>query len=105
MSAREIAGMSRRQAAAIRNAIIALCAIAMIFVFQPFSRPLYSIGMVLVVVGGLAFNLVPLCEPGRPLRGVVRAGIVVVAILLVVFVLAIGSALLYGAYLKAQQGN
>jgi hypothetical protein len=105
MSARELAGMSRRQAAAIRNAIIILCAVAMIFVFQPFARSLYSVGMVLVVVGGLAFNLVPLCEPGRPLRGVVRAGLVVIAILLVVFVLAIGSALLYGAYLKAQQAG
>jgi hypothetical protein len=105
MSARELAGMSRRQAASIRNAIIALCAVAMIFVFQPFVQSLYSIGMVLVVVGGLAFNLLPLCEPGRPLRSVVRAGLVVIAILLVVFVLAIGSALLYGAYLKAQQAG
>ena len=105
MSANGLAGMSRRQAAAIRNAIIALCAVAMIFVFQPFAQSLYSIGMVLVVIGGLAFNLVPLCEPGRPLRGVVRAGLVVVAILLVVFVLAIGSALLYGTYLEAQQGG
>ena len=105
MSANETAGMSRRQAATIRNSIIALCAVAMIFVFQPFALPLYSIGMVLVVVGGLAFNLVPLSEPGRPLRSVVRAGLVVVAILLVVFVLAIGSAMLYGAYLKAQQGG
>jgi hypothetical protein len=105
MSANELAGMSRRQAAAIRNAIIALCAVAMIFVFQPFDQSLYSIGMLLVVVGGLAFNLVPVCEPGRPLRGVVNAGLIVIAILLVVFVLAIGSALLYGAYLEAQQGG
>ena len=104
MNANDTAGMSRRQAAAIRGAIIALCAVAMIFVFQPFAQKLYSIGMVLVVVGGLAFNLVPLCEPGRPVGSVIRAGFIVIAILLVVFALAIGSALLYGAYLAAQQG-
>ena len=105
MNANEAAGMSRRQAAVIRGAIIALCAVAMILVFQPFALSLYSVGMVLVVVGGLAFNLVPLCEAGRPLGSVLRAGLVVVAILLVVFALAIGSALLYGAYLAAQQAG
>jgi hypothetical protein len=105
MSAKQLAGMSRGQAAAIRNAIIALCFVAMIFVFQPFTMTLYSIGMVLVVVGGLAFNLVPLSEPGRPLRSVVTAGLWVIAILLIVFVLAIGSAVLYGVYLEAQQNG
>jgi len=105
MSANQLSGMSRGQAAAIRNVIIVLCFVAMIFVFQPFMLSLYSIGMVLVVVGGLAFNLVPLCEPGRPLRSVVTAGLWVIAILLIVFALAIGSATLYGVYLEAQQNG
>jgi len=51
MSANQLSGMSRGQAASIRTAIIVLCFVAMIFVFQPFMLPLYSIGMVLVVVG------------------------------------------------------
>jgi hypothetical protein len=100
-----VRGMTRRQAAAIQGSIIGLCVAAMLLVFQPFALRLYSIGMVLVVIGGLAFNLVPLCQPGRPLSSVVRAGIVVILILLVVAALAMGSALLYGVYLEAQQIN
>lgn len=96
-------GMTRRQAAAIQGSIIGLCVVAMLLVFQPFALRLYSIGMVLVVVGGLAFNLVPLCQPGKPLASVVRAGIIVIVVLVVVAALAIGAALLYGVYLKAQQ--
>jgi hypothetical protein len=100
-----VRGMSRGQAAAIRGSIIGLCVVAMLLVFQPFALRLYSIGMVLVVVGGLAFNLVPLCQAGKPLSSVVRAGIIVIVILLVVAALAMGAALLYGVYLEAQQNN
>jgi hypothetical protein len=98
-------GMTRRQAGAIQGSIIGLCVIAMLLVFQPFALQLYSIGMVLVVVGGLAFNLVPLCQPGRPLSSVVKAGIIVILILLVVAALAMGAAMLYGVYIEAQQNN
>ena len=52
--------------------------------------------MGLVVFCGLAFNLVPLCEPGRPARDLARAAIIVVLVFVVVFLLAIGSAWLYG---------
>ena len=69
-------------------------------IFQPFSLTLFGVGAVLVVVGGLAFNLVPLCQPGRPLKSVVKAGIVVLTILLVVVALAIGSAELYAIFLR-----
>ncbi len=93
-------GMSRSQAAGIRNVIIGLCIVSLIFVFQPFSLTLFGIGMVAAVVGGLAFNLVPLCQPGRPLASVIRAAIIVVVILFVVIGLAIGSAELYGIYLR-----
>lgn len=94
-------GMSRRTARSIEYSIIGLCLIAIIFVFQPFVHVLSSIGMALVVLGGLAFNLVPLCEPGRPLKDVLRATMIVIAIFVVVLVLAIGAAYLYGIYLQS----
>jgi hypothetical protein len=43
-----------------------LCIAALVFVFQPFSRTLYGIGAGFVVLGGLVFNLVPLCRAGVP---------------------------------------
>jgi len=93
-------GMSPRQAAAIRNAILGLCVLSLALIFQPFSLTLFGVGAVLVVVGGLAFNLVPLCQTGRPLKSVVKAGIVVLTILVVVVGLAIGSAELYAIFLR-----
>lgn len=100
-AAAEDHGMSPATAKGIERAIIALCVLALVFVFQPFSHPLSSVGMALVVVGGLAFNLVPLCEPGRPLRQVLRAALIVLLVLAVAVVLAIASAYLYGVYLTS----
>jgi hypothetical protein len=57
-----------------------------------------------VVLAGLAFNLVPLCRPGVPAKALIRAGFIVLILLLVVAALAIGAAYLYGIYLRAQQG-
>jgi hypothetical protein len=96
-------GMTATQAYAAEWAIIGLCIAALVLVFQPFSRPLYGLGAGLVVLGGLAFNLIPLCRPGVPATALLRAGVVVVVLLLVVVALAIGSAYLYGIYLLAQQ--
>jgi len=53
-------------------------------------------------LGGLAFNLVPLCRPGVPAKALVKAGLIIMVLLLVVAALAIGSAYLYGLYLRAQ---
>ena len=92
-------GMSATTARRIERSIIALCLISLVFIFQPFSKLLYGIGAGLVILGGLSFNLVPLCRPGKPLRGLVRAGVIVVVLLLTVAALAIGSAYLYGVYL------
>ena len=93
-------GMSAAQAGTIRKVILAICIVSLIFVFQPFSLTLFGIGMASVVVGGLAFNLVPLCQPGKPLASVLRAALIVLVILLIVVGLAIGSAELYGVYLR-----
>jgi hypothetical protein len=94
-------GMSRATARGIEYSIIGLCLLSLILVFQPFSLTLYGIGAGLVVLGGLAFSLVPLCRPGAPLRGVVRAGIVVLLILLVVFAIALGTSFAYVCYLQS----
>ena len=93
--------MSRQRARAIEFSIIGLCILALIFVFQPLSITLYGIGAVAVIVGGLAFNLVPLCRPGMPLRGLVRAGLIVLTILVVVILLALGATELYKIYLAS----
>jgi hypothetical protein len=104
MSERERkSGMTAGQAYVAEWLIIGLCIAALVFVFQPFSRTLYGLGAGLVVLGGLAFNLVPLCRPGVPATALLRAGVVVVILLLVVVALAIGSAYLYGLYLLARQ--
>jgi hypothetical protein len=98
------AGMSATTAGRIESAIILLCAASLLFIFQPFSKLLSGIGMGLVVVGGLAFNLVPLCQPGRPARDLWKAAGIVVIVFLVILALALGSAWLYGLYLKGQRG-
>jgi hypothetical protein len=97
-------GMSARTAGAIRNGIIGICILALVLIFQPFSRALFTAGCILVVFGGLAFNLVPLSEKGTPLRSVVIAGLIVIVALLVIAGLAILSAWLYGVYFVRQPG-
>ena len=94
------AGMSRRQAKTIELSIIGLCLIALFFVFQPVSIVLYGIGAVAVIVGGLSFNLVPLCREGVPPRAVIKAGLIVLTILVIVILLALGATELYAIYLE-----
>ena len=96
-------GMSAATAWRFEAAIIALCVAALVFVFQPFSKTLSGVGMGLVVLGGLAFNVVPLCEPGRPVRDLGRAALTVAVVFAIVLGLAILSAHLYGVYLVAQR--
>jgi hypothetical protein len=76
--------------------------LSLVLIFQPFSVVLYGIGAGLVVLGGLSFNLVPFCVPGRPLSSVVRVAVIVLIILVIAICLAIGSAYLYGVYLQNQ---
>lgn len=82
--------MSRRTARLIVLAIIGLCLLAIVFIFQPVWRPLYSAGCVMVVAGGLAFNLVPFANTRNPLSRVLRVGAIVLAILLAAVLVAIG---------------
>ena len=103
MSEGRAGGMSVAQAWTIEALIIGLCLLALFAIFQPFSLGLFSLGCVLVVLGGLAFNLVPLCQPGRPLRDVGKAALVILIVFVVVLLLALASAWLYGVYLQAQR--
>ena len=96
------AGMSARQAKAIEYSIVAVSVLSLVMLFQPFSLGLYSIGAGLVVLAGLAFNLVPLCRPGRSLISLARAAVIIVVILFVVAALSMGSVELYAMYLTAR---
>jgi hypothetical protein len=97
------AGMSAATARTIEYSIIGLCVISLVLIFQPFSLRLYGIGAGLVVLGGLAFNLIPQCRPGVPGRWLVTVGLIVLALLVVVFLLAVGTSYLYAWYLEASR--
>ena len=94
-------GMSAATARTIEYAIIGLCVVSLIMIFQPFSLTLFGIGAGLVVLGGLAFNLIPHCRPGVPLRWLVTVALIVLTLLVVVFILAVGTSYLYAWYLEA----
>ena len=96
-------GMSAATARRLEYSIIGLGLVALALIFQPLSLTLYGIGCGLVILAGLANNLLPLCEAGRPFASVVRVGLIVLAIFVVVALLAIGSAYLYGLYLTASR--
>ena len=96
------AGMTVGQAKAIEYAIVFVSVLSLILLFQPFSLMLYSIGAGLVVLAGLAFNLVPLCTPGRPFRSLLKGALIIAIIFVIVTLLALGSALLYSWYLSAR---
>ncbi|MDJ0981956.1 MAG: hypothetical protein QNI94_10045 [Kiloniellales bacterium] len=95
-------GLTARQARRVEFGIIGLCIAALVMIFQPFSLTLFGIGAALVVLGGLAFNLVPLCRPGVRASSLVKAGGIVLLILLVIAGIAISAAHLYGIYLQSQ---
>lgn len=89
------AGMSRGQARIAEYGIIALAVAAVLMIFQPFSLALFSWGCGLVVVAGLAFNLVPFCREGVPARFLLKVVVIVLVILAIAAVLGILTAYLY----------
>jgi hypothetical protein len=93
------AGMSRATARTIEFAIVAVSVAALVMLFQPFSLELYSVGAGLVIVAGLLFNLVPFCEPGRPLRSLLNVTLVIAVIFAIVTGLALAAAQLYATFL------
>ncbi len=96
-------GMSAATARSIEYAIIALCLASLAMIFQPFSLTLYGIGAGLVVLGALAFNLIPHCRPGVPVRSLLKVALLILIILVVALALAIGAAWLYAWYLEVSR--
>src|SRR5271154_2646901 len=96
------AGMTVNQAKTIEYAIIFVSVLSLVLLFQPFSLALYSVGAGLVVLAGLAFNLVPLCTPGRTFGSLAKGALIIAVIFVVVTLLALGSALLYSLYLSVR---
>ena len=92
--------MTAAQAKLIERLIIGLCVISLIFIFQPISLQLISIGCVTVVIGALAFNLVPLCREGVPFSALRKAVIIVLVVLGVAAALGVGTAFLFVEYLE-----
>lgn len=82
--------MSPRTAALTTWGIIAFCFAALALVFQPFWLPLYGAGCLMVVIGGLVFNLVPFATTQNPARRLVKVLAIVLAILLFAVLVALG---------------
>jgi hypothetical protein len=97
-------GLTARQARTVEYSIIGLCLAALLMIFQPFSLTLYGIGAGLVVIGGLAFNMIPFCREGVPAGRLAKVGLVVLILLLVVAALGFLTAQAYVWYLQALRG-
>jgi hypothetical protein len=91
-------GMSVKTATYVEYGIIAIGILALVLIFQPFSLTLFGVGCALVVFAGLINNLLPLCEPGVPLATLIRMALVIFAIFIVVMLLAMLAAHLYGVF-------
>ena len=98
MSDESQTGMSPRGALCLELFIIGLGLFALVLIFQPFSLTLFAIGSGLVVLAGLVNNLLPLAQPGVPLRSVVVIGLVVAMIFCIVLLVSISAAHLYGVF-------
>lgn len=89
-------GMSAQTATRLEFAVIGLGIFALILIFQPFSLALFGVGCGLVIFAGLSNNLLPLCEPGVPIRSLVNCGLIIAGIFIGLLIVAIASAFLYG---------
>ena len=98
-------GLTKRQAKVVEISIVLFCVLSLVAIFQPFSKLLYGIACVSVVFGGLIFNLVPLCREGVTIKQLVKVALIIFIILIVVALIAIGSAHLYGIYLESSRLN
>ncbi|MCU0906921.1 MAG: hypothetical protein MUF73_05605 [Rhodobacteraceae bacterium] len=98
--------MGRAGALRLEYAIIGLGLFALVLIFQPFSRGLFAVGALLVVVAALINNLLPLARPGVAVRRVVWAGLIVGLVFCVALLVSIAAAYLYGvAFLAPPDPN
>lgn len=91
-------GMNRHQALRMEYFIIGLGILALVMIFQPFSLSIFALGGILVVIAGLANNLLPLAQPGVRVRTVITVAMVVAMIFCIVLLLSMFVASLYGAF-------
>jgi cytochrome c biogenesis factor len=91
-------GMTPATARKLEYGIIGLGVAALVLIFQPFNITLFAIGSVLVVLAGLINNLLPLAQPGVPVRSVVKAAMIVAMIFCITLLVAIFAADLYGVF-------
>lgn len=91
--------MTASQAKFVEYSIIGLCILALLMIFQPINMVFYSIGAALVVLGGLAFNLIPFCREGVPLAKLGKVALIVLAVLAAAVILGIATGYLYVWYL------
>ena len=96
-------GLTKKQAKVVERIIVGFSILSLVFLFQPFSMTLYRIGCIAVVIGGLSFNLVPLCVEGVKTSQLIKIGLIIFLILIVVAIIAIGSGHLYGYYLQSSR--
>lgn len=94
--ARDRGGMSAAAAFRIEVAIIGLGIVALMMIFQPFALWIFTLGCMLVVCAALLNNLLPFAQPGRPLKKVIFALVIVLLVFCVAIVVSIGAAWLYG---------
>jgi hypothetical protein len=92
------AGMSPSAAQRLEWGVIGLGFLALALIFPPFSLTLFGVGCALVVLAGLANNLLPLCQPGTTYRLLLRAVIIVALAFFVVMLVSIAAAYLYGVF-------
>jgi hypothetical protein len=92
-------GLSVRQARTLEYCIVAASIVALVMIFQPFSLELFTAGAAVIIIVGLAFNLVPLCQPGKTWRSLAIASIVIVVAFAIVTALSLASAELYAIYI------
>ena len=99
-------GMTRAGALRLEYAIIGLGILALVMIFQPFNLMLFALGSVLVVIAGLINNILPMAQPGVPVRRVVTVTMIVAMIFCIVLLISIAAAHFYGvAFLKPPDPN
>ncbi len=102
MNKTKIRKLTLSSALRLEFGIIGLGVVALAMIFQPISLPVFSAGCGLVVLAALANNLLPLAEPGTPIRQIIFAAVVVLLIFCTALLVAIAAAHLYGlVFLKA----
>lgn len=101
MNRKDTRKLTLSSALRLEFAIIGLGILALAMIFQPFSLRIFSIGCGLVVLAALANNLLPLAEPGTPVRQIAFAASVVLLVFCTALLVSIAAAHLYGlVYLK-----